>query len=160
MQEFGIDRKAYAGCRAFFQFFFKTGFLIGGRITVMVDPSHEGDRGDRIIASTLWLPPQIRPASWNVPIMIKADIIPLLKGWGLIGWQVRNIPLFYCNNLSKIIKNLGSAQRVFLEYKARLDSKMGSLFKEKEFKMSPDDSWYLQVTFTDPEYQGKGNNFL
>ena len=36
---------------------------------------------------------------------------------------------------------------------------MHGLFKEKGIKMSPDDAWYLQLIFTDPEYQGKGNIF-
>ena len=36
---------------------------------------------------------------------------------------------------------------------------MRSIFREKGFKMSPDDSWCLQMIFTDPEYQGKGNSF-
>lgn len=36
---------------------------------------------------------------------------------------------------------------------------MRSLFKEKEINMSPDDTWYLQLVFTDPKYQGKGNIF-
>ena len=57
MLEFGVDRKACAGCRALLQFYFKTGFLIGGRITVMVDPSLEGNMGGRVIASALWMPP-------------------------------------------------------------------------------------------------------
>ena len=48
---------------------------------------------------------------------------------------------------------------MFLEYKARSDSTMRSLFKEKEINMSPDDTWYLQLVFTDPKYQGKGNIF-
>ena len=37
---------------------------------------------------------------------------------------------------------------------------MRSLFMETGLKKSPDDSWYLQVIFTDSEYQGKGNIFL
>ena len=90
-----IDRKACADCRAILYFHFKTGFLIGGRITVMVDPSrsdYEGNKRDRIIASAMWLPPQTRLTGWKVPTMVKAGIIPLLKGWGLTGWRVR-IPM-------------------------------------------------------------------
>ena len=37
---------------------------------------------------------------------------------------------------------------------------MRSLFMEAGLKKSPDDSWYLQVIFTDSEYQGKGNIFV
>ncbi|KIM42276.1 hypothetical protein M413DRAFT_444707 [Hebeloma cylindrosporum] len=33
---------------------------------------------------------------------------------------------------------------------------MHKLFKNKGIKKSPDDSWYLQMIFTDPGYQGKG----
>lgn len=96
MLEFDIDRKACTDCRGFFQYFFKAGFLIGGRITVMVDPSQsdpKGNKGDRIIAGALWLPPQTRLAGWKVPTMVKADIIHILKDWGLTGWQV-HIPMF------------------------------------------------------------------
>ena len=59
----------------------------------MVDPSHNGHMGGRIIASALWLPPQTRLAGWNIHTMIKADIIPVLTCLSLTGWQVR-IPMF------------------------------------------------------------------
>ena len=100
MLEFDIDKKACAGCRALLHYFFKAGFLIGGRITVMVTPSQNNDpEGDRIIASALWLPPQTGLASWQAFTMVKADIIPFLKCWGLTGWQVRNSNVLICLKL-------------------------------------------------------------
>ena len=93
MLEFDLDKKACTDCRACLHFFFKAGFLIGGRVTVMVDPSKSDNKGERIVAGALWLPPRIRLATWKFPTMVKAGIIPLLKGWGLTGWRVC-IPVF------------------------------------------------------------------
>ena len=59
----------------------------------MVDPSKSDNKGERIVACALWLPPRTRLADWKVLTMVKAGIIPLLKGWGLTGWRVR-IPMF------------------------------------------------------------------
>jgi len=37
---------------------------------------------------------------------------------------------------------------------------MHGLFEKKGIKVSPEDSWYLQMIFTDLEYQGKGDYSL
>ena len=88
MLELDIDTKACENRLTFFQFLFKAGFLVGGRITVMVDPAKsDSDQGDKIVAGALWLPPRTRLAIWMVPTMVK--FIPVLKGWGLTGLQVR-----------------------------------------------------------------------
>jgi len=99
MLDFDVDAKACADLRTFFRFLFKAGFLVGGRITVMVDPPRsdpEGsinNEGERIVACALWLPPRTRLAIWMVPTIVKAGIIPVVKCWGLKGLLVR-IPIF------------------------------------------------------------------
>jgi hypothetical protein len=98
MLEFDVDAKACADLRAFFLFLFQAGFLVGARITVMVDsarsdPEGSNNDGDKIIAGALWLPPRTRLAVWMVPTIVKAGVIPVLKRWGLTGLFVR-IPIF------------------------------------------------------------------
>ena len=99
MLELDVDTKACANRLAFFQFLFKAGFFVGGRITVMVDPEKsDSNQGDKIIAGALWLPPHSRIAVWMVPIMIKAGIVPVLKRWGLTGLLVR-IPIIRTSSI-------------------------------------------------------------
>jgi len=139
MLEFEVDAKACADLRAFFLFVFKAGFLVRGRITVMVDPARSDSEGsinseeERIAACAMWLPPRTRLAIWMVPTIVKAGVIPVLKRWGLTGLL-----------------------RIAFEYQPRSESTMHTLFKKKGLKMPPNDSWYLQQIFTDTEYQGKG----
>lgn len=61
---------------------------------------------------------------------------------------------------SNISNAYSITQRIVFEYQDTAESTMHKLFKEKEIKASPDDSWYLQMIFTDAEYQGKGNYSL
>ena len=90
MLELDVDTKACANRLAFFQFLFKAGFLVGARITVIVEPAKsDSNQGDKIIAAALWLPPRSRLAIWMVPTMVKAGVIQVLKRWGLTGLQVR-----------------------------------------------------------------------
>ena len=155
MLELDIDTKACENRLAFFRFLFKAGFLVGARITVMVDPTKsDSDEGDKIIAGALWLPPRSRLAIWMVPTMVKAGVIKVLKRWGLTGLLVR-IP-----NSPNASNPYVGTQRIVFDYQATTESTMHKLFKDKEIKKSPDDTWYLQMIFTDPEYQGKGNYSL
>jgi hypothetical protein len=95
MLELDVDTKACAARLAFFQFLFKAGFLVGGRITVMVDPAKSDSiQGDKIIAGALWLPPRSRLAIWMVPTMLKAGAMPMLKRWGLTGLLVHISNIF------------------------------------------------------------------
>jgi len=155
MLEPDVDTKACTSRLSFFQFLFKAGFLVGGRITVMVDPEkRDSNQGDKIIVCALWLPPNSRLAIWKVPTMIKAGVIPVLKRWGLTGLLVRVSII----RTSSILHN--ATQRIAFEYQAICESSMHKLFKRKGIKRSPDGAWYLQMIFTDPEYQGNGNYSL
>ena len=156
MLELNVDTKACANRLAFFQFLFKAGFLVGARITVIVDPAKsDSNQGDKIIAAALWLPPRSRLAIWMVPTMVKAGVIQVLKHWGLTGLLVRI-------SMNSITFNFPytSTQRIAFDYQATAESTMHKLFKNEEIERSPDDSWYLQMIFTDPGYQGKGDYSL
>jgi len=65
----------------------------------------------------------------------------------------------YCNH-SSVFNTYNATQRIAFEYQAISESAMHKLFEQKGIKRSPDDAWYLQMIFTDPEYQGKGNYSL
>ncbi|PPR06494.1 hypothetical protein CVT26_004582 [Gymnopilus dilepis] len=86
----------------------------------------EGAAKERVLAAALWLPPRKRLAAWMLPTMLKSGMFSVLKGWGWTG---------------------------FVE---SVEKTMHHIFKSKGVKTSPDDSWYLQLAFSDPPQQGKG----
>jgi len=97
MLEFDADARACADLRVYLLCLYKASFLIGGRVTVMVNPAKPcdakgSDKGDKIVACALWLPPRTRLAVWMVPTMLKAGAILALKRWGWTGLFVR-IPI-------------------------------------------------------------------
>ncbi|KAF8170776.1 hypothetical protein BJ912DRAFT_882564, partial [Pholiota molesta] len=46
--------------------------------------------------------------------------------------------------------------RMVIDYQGIYHSQLHHLFTRKGADMSVDDTWYLQVVGTDPEYQGRG----
>jgi hypothetical protein len=60
-------------------------FLVGGRITVIVDPipSSKTTRHGKIVAASFWLPPGKRLAIWMVPTLVRAGVFSVVKNWGL-----------------------------------------------------------------------------
>ncbi|KAF8970637.1 hypothetical protein BDZ97DRAFT_1652308 [Flammula alnicola] len=128
-----IDLKECQSRRTFLRLLTKACFLVGGRITVIVDPAKRDSNGDKIVAGALWLPPKKRLAVWMVPTILKAGVVSVLKRWGLTGLL-----------------------RVVVDYQGTAESKMHLCFKNNGVKKSPEDSWYLQLVFTDPDYQGRG----
>ncbi|KDR78236.1 hypothetical protein GALMADRAFT_245316 [Galerina marginata CBS 339.88] len=132
MLEEGVDLKACRDRRMFYAFLIRACFLVGGRVTVVMGRA-EGSTEDRILAGALWLPPRRRLAAWMVPTVLRAGVVSVLKGWGLTGFI-----------------------RIVLDYQITCERTMHELFKVKAKKKSPEDSWYLQLTFTDPDYRGRG----
>ncbi|KAF8875329.1 hypothetical protein CPB84DRAFT_1838769 [Gymnopilus junonius] len=132
MLEIDVDVKASAARRQFYVFLLKACFFIGGRITILVDRP-AGSTKERLLAGALWLPPHKRLAAWMIPTMVKSGVISVLKGWGLTGFV-----------------------RIVFHYQESVEHTMHKIFESKGAKTSPDNSWYLQLAFTDPPHHGKG----
>lgn len=47
-------------------------------------------------------------------------------------------------------------QRIVFDYQGTAEKRMKDVFKAGNSKLSPENSWYLQLAFTAPEHQGKG----
>ncbi|KAJ3514271.1 hypothetical protein NLJ89_g2463 [Agrocybe chaxingu] len=124
-----VDGEEYRRRGNLHLFLAKSCFLAGGRVTVVVDPENNG----RIAAGALWLPPRKRLAVSQLHLLFKAGFGLILKQWKLTGFQ-----------------------RMVIEYHEGSEKKLKRCFKEKGAKESPEDAWYVQQIFTDPEYQGKG----
>ncbi|CAA7262255.1 unnamed protein product [Cyclocybe aegerita] len=110
-------------------FLAKSCFLAGGRVTVVVDPESNG----RIAAGALWMPPRKRLAIWQLYLLFKAGFGRVLQHWKLTGFL-----------------------RMIIEYHDGAEKKMKRCFQEKGVKEPPEDAWYVQQIFTDPDYQGRG----
>ncbi|KAH9476833.1 hypothetical protein JR316_0010748 [Psilocybe cubensis] len=126
------DLKPCKPRRAMIAFLTKACHIIGGRITVVVEKK-EGSEEERILSGCLWLPPHKRLEAWMVPTIVRAGILPVLKGWGMTGFR-----------------------RIVFGYQSAAEKKMKDVFKAANSKASPEESWYLALAFTAPEAQGKG----
>ncbi|KAJ3508421.1 hypothetical protein NLJ89_g5760 [Agrocybe chaxingu] len=100
-----------------------------GHVTVVVDPANNG----RIVGGALWMPPRKRMAAWKLHLLFKSGFGKVLKQWGLGG-------------LSKMV----------IGYQSVSEKKMKKCFEEKGVQESPKEAWYVQLIFTDPDYQGRG----
>ncbi|KAF8164674.1 hypothetical protein BJ912DRAFT_934828 [Pholiota molesta] len=116
-----VDTKECSHRRIFLKFLLVACFLVGGRITVIVDPNIQTTQQGKIVAASFWLPPGKRLAIWMVPTLVRAGVFSVVKNWG-----VRSLLLLH------------------------------HLFTRKGADISVDDTWYLQMVGTDPEYQGRG----
>ncbi|KAF9472681.1 hypothetical protein BDN70DRAFT_818299 [Pholiota conissans] len=134
------DPKHHNHRRIFLRFLLKASFLVDGRITVVVDPNassaNEGAPRERIVAAAYWLPPNKRLAVWMIPTIVRAGALAVVKVWGL-----KPKLLF---------------QRMIFDYQETSHGQLHHAFKRKGTKKSIDDTWYLQMVGTDPEYQGRG----
>ncbi|KAF8890737.1 hypothetical protein BD779DRAFT_1516787 [Infundibulicybe gibba] len=116
--------------------------LSGGRITVVTindEAPAEGSGGvrEKIVCAGLWLPPNKRPALWQVPRLVRAGIIGVLQKWGLSGQK-----------------------RIWFECLGASHAAMVVGYKTKGAKTTPDASWHLQMVMTDPNYEGQGTPFV
>ncbi|KAF9529873.1 hypothetical protein CPB83DRAFT_893106 [Crepidotus variabilis] len=146
-----VDEKEVEERRVWFSFLTKACFLVGGRVTVVVDPNEN----DKIVSAALWLPPKKRLAVWMVPTLFRAGVIPVLKNWGLTGLLVRDFPMAYLGDCTEV-ENLFHEQRIVLDYQDTAEKTMETCFKKTKKIGSAHNAWYLQLTFTDPDYYGKG----
>ncbi|KAF8164672.1 hypothetical protein BJ912DRAFT_255845 [Pholiota molesta] len=132
-----VDTKECSHRRIFLKFLLVACFLGGGRITVIVDPNPSSNiqtsQHGKIVAASFWLPPGKRLATWMVPTIVRAGALSVVKNWGLRG-----------------------VLRIAIDYQGTCHSQLHRLFTRKGADMSVDDTWYLQMVGTDPEYQGRG----
>lgn len=87
MLDTDTDLKACKNRRLMLKFLTKACYLVGGRITVVVEKKEDSEE-ERILSGCLWLPPHKRLEVWMVSIIVRAGVIPVLKGWGLNGFIV------------------------------------------------------------------------
>ncbi|KAF9559018.1 hypothetical protein CPC08DRAFT_818980 [Agrocybe pediades] len=120
------DSKAVEARMALQSFFVNAVAINEGRITVVVDER------ENIRAGCLWLPPQRRLSKWDVQSLYNAGMLSVLQKCGL-----------------------GTYRRIFSDYEAPSEVSTKECYEACGSKESPMDSWYLQMTFTHPEHQGK-----
>lgn len=70
----------------FFVFMLQASMNAGSRITVTVLPEGESER---IVASSIWRPPNKSVPLSNLIFIIRCGILPVLMGWGLSVFSVR-----------------------------------------------------------------------
>lgn len=87
MLDTDTDLKACKTRRAMLAFLTKACYLMGGRIVIVVEKK-EDSKEERILSGCLWLPPHKRLEAWMVPTIVRAGVIPVLKGWGMDGFMV------------------------------------------------------------------------
>ncbi|KAJ2920722.1 hypothetical protein H1R20_g5160, partial [Candolleomyces eurysporus] len=110
----------------FLAFFLRCCVDIKARITVVVYPEEGGK--ERIAAAACWMPPKKRIASYQVGRLIRGGVTGLFKAWGPTG-----------------------IHRMTTQY---TDISHKSL--QKVLKKRVDDTWYLNMVMTHPDYQGRG----
>ncbi|KAG2005565.1 hypothetical protein CC2G_001960 [Coprinopsis cinerea AmutBmut pab1-1] len=126
--------------RVWVSYLYKLCMAIGGRVTVVVDPSlpkvpgpkGEGER-EKVCAAAYWLPPKKRISVFDVRLLVKCGLMETWKGWGLSG-----------------------VYRAGFEYLSKSEKVMKKVYRAKGVKKSVEDSWYLLHMMTDPVFQGKG----
>ncbi|CAA7262176.1 unnamed protein product [Cyclocybe aegerita] len=124
-----VDAEEYRRRGKFLYFLAKSCFLAGGRVSVVVDPANNGS----IAGGALLMPPRKRMAAWRLHLLFKSGFGSVLKQWGLAGlWKMS------------------------IEYQNGCEKKMKRCFEEKGVQESPTEAWYVQLIFTDPDYQGRG----
>jgi len=138
--------------RDHYYFLTKACILLGGRITVVVDPSV--NEGEKIMAAAAWYPPHKRLAAWMVPTIVKSGALSVLWRWGSEGFNVSN------SISSRVNVNInfffGILKRINFGYHDTCEKAYKKFYAENCWADSPHDSWYLQYTYTIPEHQGKG----
>ncbi|EIN04373.1 hypothetical protein PUNSTDRAFT_128410 [Punctularia strigosozonata HHB-11173 SS5] len=119
----------------FLRFLIKSTFLCKHRNTVVVLPSTTRGGKEKIVAGTLWLHPGSRPD--NAIVLLRAGCVGAMKAWGRKG-------------LVRLAREYepasGRAQEEAFKKRFKGDGK----------KLRPRDAWFLQLAWTDPEYQGRG----
>jgi len=116
--------------KAYISYLLHSCWLIGGRITVAAIPE---DGEERIVAASLWLPPNKRVKPWNVLTLLRAGFLSVAQNWGIEGMT-----------------------RMGVEYSDVCFKSWQRGYKVEEEKGSVEGSWNLQAVFTDAEYQKRG----
>ncbi|KAF9054049.1 hypothetical protein BJ165DRAFT_1435859 [Panaeolus papilionaceus] len=128
--------KGRQGLRTFTSFIFKSALYIGGRVIVMLDKESKDGKGhEKVVSIALWHPPKKRLSPWKVLAITRGGVFSVLSKWGVTGFL-----------------------RIVVEYSDKIHETLASGFKQKGMKAEDADNaaWYLQLTMTDPDYQGQG----
>lgn len=130
----------------FFIFMLRASVRSGARITVVVVP--EGD-SERIVACTIWRPPHKDVPLSNIVFLVRCGIVQVLLGWGFSLFKVLFFDLHSSPSLSNLYQRISAVVQP-------TDATLVEGYKEMGLEGTPEDSWYLQLAGTDPEFQNKG----
>ncbi|TFK69133.1 hypothetical protein BDN72DRAFT_857900 [Pluteus cervinus] len=133
-----VNSKGRQGVENFIRFLLIGAKELKGRVVVAVKPQEPGAESsplkvENIVGAAIWLPPHKRLAPWRVPLFIRAGLFRGFKLWGV-----------------------GLLNRIILDHVDKSEKALDECYKSRGIKESPEKSWYLQLIWVNPDFQGQG----